>query len=236
VFWVEENWNQDQYGLYGQKFSPQGDRLWTDSGQEFIGLGNSQIWYVCSAPADTGIYVGYFESPTVINTAVKAFRIDPDGAMLWRPRFLSVAELGNKDDLLVVVNTENRAFLTWSDNRNGDADIYAQNVNLDGTLGNPPSGVDKTTSLSPMYFRLYPAYPNPFNPTTTLSFALPAPSWVSLTIYDITGRLVATVANGHYETGSYRIPFDGSGLASGIYFYRLKAGAFTDTKKLVLMK
>lgn len=241
VFWVEENWNQNQYGLYGQKISPQGDRLWTDSGREFLGLGDAQISFVCSAPADTGIYVGYFESPTVINTAVKAFRIDPDGAMLWNPRVLSISDLGSKDDLLMVANTEGRAFLVWTDDRHGDFDVYAQNVNLDGTLGNPVSYVRESDPPSPDWFRLDAPYPNPFNPSTTLTFNLPQACPVSLRVFDVLGRNVATllaspIPNGTMSAGTHSVLFDGSRLASGVYFARLTAGDQSVVRKLVLMR
>jgi hypothetical protein len=236
VFWVETNWNQSQWGLYGQKFSPLGNRLWTDNGMEYLGLGSSQISFVRSGVTDSSVYVGYFESPTVITTAVKAFRVDRDGMTLWAPRLLSIAELGSKDDLLMVVNTENRAFLSWTDDRNGDFDIYAQNVNLDGTLGNPVSGVDDSDWQLPASYKLDPAYPNPFNPTTMLSFSLPVTSNVHFDVFDVTGRHVATLINGSLSSGSHKIAFDGSRLASGIYFYRLQAGTFASTRKMVLIK
>ena len=236
VFWVETNINQSQWGLYGQKFNIQGDRLWTDSGQEFVGLSSRQISYVRSQPGDSSIYVGYFEMPTVINTAVMAFRIDVGGTYYWEPRVLSIADLGSRDDLGMVVNTENRAFLTWYENRNGNYDVYAQNVNPDGSLGNPSTYVEETVPTTPISFKLNPAYPNPFNPTAILSFELPITSFVTLNVFDVTGRQVATLANGEYSAGIHKCNFDGKGLASGIFFYQLKAENFIDTKKMVLIK
>jgi len=149
VFWVETNGGQSQFGVYGQKFSPQGDRLWTDNGREYVGLGGDQISFVRSAPAGNSIYVAYFESPTVNTSAVKAFNLDPDGNLNWNPTVLSDASLGGKDDLLMVVNTENRAFLAWDDARNDNGDIFAQNVNPDGTLGNTGPPPDVTITLIP---------------------------------------------------------------------------------------
>lgn len=88
----------------------------------------------------------------------------------------------------------------------------------------------------PTAFELSPAHPNPFNPTTRLSFALPEAAHAKLSAYDITGRLVATLVNGWREAGSHEVTFDGSGLASGIYVYRLTAGSFSACGKMVLMK
>jgi hypothetical protein len=78
--------------------------------------------------------------------------------------------------------------------------------------------------------------PNPFNPTTALSYKLQAASYVSLKVYDTTGRLVATLLEGWREVGTHEVTFDGSGLASGIYLAKLEAGGFNQTQKLVLLK
>ncbi len=85
-------------------------------------------------------------------------------------------------------------------------------------------------------FSLDQNYPNPFNPTTAISYQLSAGSAVSLKVYDVLGRLVATLANGFQRAGRHTVHFDGSGLASGIYYYRLRAGESMITKKLVLLK
>ena len=89
-------------------------------------------------------------------------------------------------------------------------------------------------------FQLSQNYPNPFNPTTNISFALPITSEVSLKIYNIIGQLVKSY-EGYYETGTHTITWDGTNLngesiGSGIYFYRIKAGYFTETKRMVLVR
>jgi hypothetical protein len=91
------------------------------------------------------------------------------------------------------------------------------------------------TDLVPSVYALDQNYPNPFNPTTMVPFSLPSASDVSLKVYNIAGQLVGSVS-GVYEAGSHSIEFDGSSLSSGIYFYKLDAGTFTDTKKMVLLK
>jgi hypothetical protein len=83
---------------------------------------------------------------------------------------------------------------------------------------------------------LVTASPNPFNPTTTISFKLQAASYVSLKIYDISGRLVMTLADGWQEAGTQEVTFDGSGLASGIYLYVLSSAGQTITGKMTLLK
>jgi len=79
-------------------------------------------------------------------------------------------------------------------------------------------------------------YPNPFNPATKITYQLPKGSLVTLKIYDILGNEVATLVNEEQSAGRYQTTFNGSNLSSGIYFYKIQAGNFVETKKLVLMK
>ena len=85
-------------------------------------------------------------------------------------------------------------------------------------------------------FALYQNYPNPFNPITLISFTLPSASVVSLNIFDILGREVATVVSEKLSAGSYSRQWNAANMPSGIYFSRLQAGSLTQTKKLILMK
>jgi parallel beta-helix repeat protein len=88
----------------------------------------------------------------------------------------------------------------------------------------------------PTEFALFNAYPNPFNPVTTIRFALPEATRVNLSVYDISGRLVTTLVEGWRDAGIHEVAFDGSKLTSGVYLYRLEAGGFTASGKMVLMK
>ena len=99
---------------------------------------------------------------------------------------------------------------------------------------NPTSG--ELTSIVPKEFALQQNYPNPFNPSTTINYDLPVSSFVTMKVYDITGREVATVVNELQNAGRYNIRFDGSNFASGVYFYRIQAGEFKQLKKMFLIK
>ena len=92
------------------------------------------------------------------------------------------------------------------------------------------------TDVVPTAFSLSQNYPNPFNPTTSFSYALASPSLVTLKVFNILGEEIATLVNGFQEVGSYNISFDAAKLASGVYFYRLTAGEYSATKKMLLMK
>ena len=94
---------------------------------------------------------------------------------------------------------------------------------------------DAATEI-PTQFELHNAYPNPFNPSTTIRFDLPENTKVRLAVYDMLGREVAVLAEGERPAGQYTLHFDASKLSTGIYIYRLQAGNFTQTKKLMLMK
>jgi len=78
-------------------------------------------------------------------------------------------------------------------------------------------------------------YPNPFNPTTKIRYQIPELSFVTLTVYDVLGNEISIIVNEEKPAGSYKIYFDGDGLSSGIYFYRIKAGSFIVTKKMMLL-
>jgi flagellar hook assembly protein FlgD len=89
--------------------------------------------------------------------------------------------------------------------------------------------------------RLEQNFPNPFNPTTTLAFSIKDKGDVSLTIYDVVGRQVRELVNEQRERGAYKVVWDGQNdsgqtVASGVYFYKLVAGSFTDTKKMTILK
>lgn len=88
----------------------------------------------------------------------------------------------------------------------------------------------------PTIYYLSQNYPNPFNPATTIEFSIPERSHVLLKVYDVLGNEVATLVNGWMEAINYKVIFDGSKLASGIYYYTLATGNFTSTKKLILLK
>ena len=79
-------------------------------------------------------------------------------------------------------------------------------------------------------------YPNPFNPSTTIKYELPKNSEVRLSVYDMLGREVSVLVNERSDAGVHEVKFDGSTLATGVYFYRLQAGDFVQSKKLVLLK
>ncbi len=113
-------------------------------------------------------------------------------------------------------------------------------VDLDGSVHlseavrvSSVTGVSEEVAHS---YELGQNYPNPFNPSTTIRYSLPNPSHVTLTVFNTLGEQVALLQNGERESGYHEVKFDGSGLSSGVYFYRLTAGDFVQTKKLLMAK
>jgi hypothetical protein len=96
--------------------------------------------------------------------------------------------------------------------------------------------VGTQTTEVPTAVALNQNYPNPFNPATMVSYALPATADIALTVFDVTGRQIRVLASGRQPAGTYEVTFDASRLPSGIYFYRLEAGSFTETKSMMVLR
>ncbi len=118
-----------------------------------------------------------------------------------------------------------------SKNGNGDFSVYSS---LASFVPASPTGVEET--IVPSEFALYQNYPNPFNPATTIRFSVPRESFVTLKVYDNTGTLVTTLVKESVSAGDHTVSFNASGLASGIYFYRLESEGVAISKKMLLLK
>jgi hypothetical protein len=88
----------------------------------------------------------------------------------------------------------------------------------------------------PEEFRLAQNYPNPFNPTTTINYELRTTNYVDLSVFNLLGQKVATLVSEKQAAGKHKMQWNASGFASGVYYYRITAGNFTETKKLVLIR
>jgi hypothetical protein len=113
--------------------------------------------------------------------------------------------------------------------------VSTTGINQDGGIedgGDNP----RINSNMPKEFNLSQNYPNPFNPVTKINFAIPKSGFVTLKIYDILGREIKTLVNEVKQPGYYTVDFNGSSLASGVYFYRIVAGNFINVKRMILIK
>ena len=150
------------------------------------------------------------------------------------PQTITLDPLWDADSLSVVVFVQSTGSMTVYQSESIDYQKLVVSVN------------DKSNNI-PAEFILEQNYPNPFNPSTKIRFTIPSviatppergkqSQIVSLKVYDILGREVAALVNEEKTAGSYEIEFNASKLSSGIYFYKIQAGSFTETKKMILMK
>ena len=191
------------------------------------------------------------------------FRSSDNGAH-WQPSSSGLTDISIKTIVVnrighLFVGTNSAGVFRSTDGGNGwfsvnsnltDLSVLSLSLDTSGCLfaGTGSSGVCRTTSSTtsvekpgeiPSAFWLDQNYPNPFNPTTTISFQIPnhkPQTLVSLKVFDLLGREVATLVNEEVKPGSYERVFNAEGLASGVYLYRLQAGNFVQTKRLVLVR
>ncbi len=116
----------------------------------------------------------------------------------------------------------------------GNFEYRLKQIDNDGSFRY--SNIVEASFMKPNKFELFQNYPNPFNPTTTIQYAIPKSEHVTIKVYDELGKEVSSLVNENKEAGQYRVNFNGSNLASGIYYYRIAAGDFSEVKKLMLLK
>ncbi|MCX6163119.1 MAG: exo-alpha-sialidase [Ignavibacteriae bacterium] len=121
--------------------------------------------------------------------------------------------------------------VAWCDYRDGNFEIYYKR-NPTGNL----IGIQNISTEIPSYYSLSQNYPNPFNPSTTIRYELPRSGSVRLAVYDVMGREVETLVNERQAAGSYEATFEGSRFASGVYFYRLTAEGYGETRKMLIIR
>lgn len=114
--------------------------------------------------------------------------------------------------------------------------FYFDNFRVVNYTNGPGVGISQNGNEIPNRFALLQNYPNPFNPSTKIRFDIPKSSFVKLTVFDVLGREVKILANQDVEAGKFEAEFNASELTSGIYFYKIEAGDFTDVKKMILVK
>jgi len=127
-------------------------------------------------------------------------------------------------------------FQQHGSSRLGSDGIVIDNISVTGKTKPTTSVADAQAQTTPTFFALQQNYPNPFNPTTTIQYDLPQRENVKLTIFNTAGQQVKALVNGARKAGSHRITVDMQGQSSGIYFYRLEAGSFSMTRRMLFLK
>lgn len=175
------------------------------------------------------VYVtGRIMTDTLYRYDYATIKYDASGIQKWVVSYNGINGL-NDFPVGLALDFQNNVVVTgYSQGLNNDDIVtikYVQTV-----------GITQITNEIPNRFVLYQNYPNPFNPSTVINFDLPQKSFVTLMVYDISGREVLRPVSGELDHGSFKVNIDSDALAAGVYFYRLKAGSFNETKKMVLIK
>jgi hypothetical protein len=176
----------------------------------------------------TGTLLGSFASA---ESVVGGVITDLPGGGGSSIRDVNVDAAGN----VMIVNTSFEAFRIFSppDGANSFTTSSPYSIDVDnGTV----TSVDEISSTVPAEYSLEQNYPNPFNPSTNINFSISTSEFVTMTIYNALGQEVSTVVNEFLDAGSYKVNFNAENLASGMYMYKITAGSFTSTKKMLLLK
>lgn len=189
------------------------------------------LWVVMGGGAEPNeVVVGGFYSEKADSSAA------PDGDGL-------VCVLAVKTTSRFSLATETKFdFYRWKfksiRDKEGESDVMTTNLTPGYLKGNTTALQDNETAATtiPRTFSLLQNYPNPFNPTTSIPFQLPMGANVTLSVYNTLGQEVAVLVNRYLPQGSYQIPFKMGTLPSGVYFYRLKAGSFVQTRQMLILK
>ncbi len=209
------------------KYDSSGDELWAAS---YDGPGNHDdgAW---SLAVDVlgNVYVTGNSSGSGTLSDYATIKYDPSGNEQWVARYNGP---GNDQDIAwaIAVDGSGNVYVTGGSEGSGTFSDFATIKYLQ-----PPSYVNDPGTL-PTLFSLGQNYPNPFNSSTVIVWELPSRAQMRLEVFNVIGERVAMVVDGEREGGYHAIEFDAQNLPSGIYLYRIQAGAFADTKKLVLLK
>lgn len=198
-----------------------GNNVYAGSGQGvFLSTNNGRLW----TKVDSGLTNCNVQSLCVSGVAV--FAGTDNGTFLSTDHGLFWTQVGltNGTGIIWLAASKTTLFATKG------GSVYSRQ------LSQMITGINENRSNLPYRFELNQNYPNPFNPLTVISYQLPSNVSVSLRVFDILGRQVETLVNERQSAGIYSVRFNAAKLPSGVYLYRLEAGPYHDTKKLLLLK
>lgn len=245
LVYTQMNPDQNLKGLFVQRFDAAGNRLLGSGGNELHPQDSISETRVQLVLTSMGVMGAYFVADynQYASDQVKAFLLDDAGEFAFD--VFAASNPSSKDDPVVALST-NQIITYWVDERNGTYDMYGQNINFDGTLGEQVVGIDNPGEMEeqaelPGRFQALGNYPNPFNPATTIRFDLPRASQVSLRIYDVSGKLVRELVNANLPAAEHQVVWNGTDdngrlQPSGVYHYRVISDMGVVTRTMTLIK
>jgi len=209
------------------KYNSSGAEQWVN---RYNGTGSSADNAVALVLDHSGnIYITGYSTETGTSVDYATIKYNTDGTLQWVTKYNGT---GNSVDAAFSIAVD------------GLENVYVTGVSTGVETGadfatikySQSTGINQLSYVIPEKFSLSQNYPNPFNPVTNLEFGISDLGFVSLKVYDMLGKELVTLVNEKLSPGKYKVEFDGSGLPSGVYFYRLTAGEFTETKRMMLVK
>jgi len=236
IVWIDGD------GLYGQNVTHNGATRWTFNGKRIAhrvdgfntqdGRNNPQVTSVDALGGLIACWIGYYDD-ALTQYGVLVQRLDYNGNLQWDVNGVFVTKGAlKKGPSMVFDGGSSGCNVAWADGRNfgtSGYDIYAQHVKSGANLGDVPT-------KNPVKSTVKQNFPNPFNPATKISFDITNSGFVSLKIYDMTGREVAVLANGIYTPGQYSVTWDATNFATGAYLYKFITNEKTEIKTMMLIK
>jgi len=238
LFWREQNSSQSMNGVYGQKFDASGNRQWTNDGAVVEPVGSDETGLVRCLTEGTGAFVFWAQAPSFGQDRLYGARLDASGA-IDIAQFDVASTPSGKSRLDVGRSTSGFAILAWNDDRADAGDIFAQNVNPDGTLGTSMAGIPDNAAAEPTLF-LGAARPNPTSGATWFEYAGAHAGEAVCDVYDIRGRVVRTgvVSHGAQEGVARWDGRDDAGarVPAGVYLLRMTSGREVRTAKVTVVR
>lgn len=237
VFWNEMDADQNLRGIYAQKISEDGTRIWSDNGETLIEMSTVNVYPVALRNSSEDVILVYEEFSNAVDANLKAMRIDHDGELVWAQGMMPICMV-NSQKVHTVVNhfSNNQLIISWEDDRDGNKDIFAQNIQLNGELGPYWVSVDDNGYNGNIDIKLHVS-PNPFRDHLEVSFELSTKSSVSLNIHSSHGILLGNLFEGELLEGEHSIDLSAAIVElqpkPGVYFLTLRVNDAEYTEVLL---
>ena len=250
AFWNEiREWPEPPKGaVFGQKFSEQGDKLWSDQGMplsEWFEMPDTLFTLSAVRAATNNEFAIFYEyeflevlnnTDTLFHDVLKAARIDSEGNYVW-DNAIEFANSANGKHFFVASELANDQWIcAWADNRNDPnygilTDIYAQNITLEGNMG--PLSITDNKLISSCNVKVYP---NPFVHNTTIEYTMQNNGSVKIELLDIHGQHIKTLFDGYKQLGTIQLPMNSLGLRPGVYFVGFTTNGKCSYQKIIISR
>ena len=205
-------------------------------------LNNGAIQYFPAVHVDKygGLNIIFYDDRNTTSDSTGVYLVrSKDGGNSWsefeisdrnfKPLPIGGLGQGYQGDNISITSSNNKLWPVWMDNRTGIYQIWTVPIEI--------SSVNvETVDKMPFQFSLKQNFPNPFNPNTKINYSIPYQSNVKIIIFDILGKEIETIVNEEKPSGTYELSWNAGNLPGGVYFYQLRAGSFTQTRKMILLK